>query len=104
MTTSQHDVVEEHDARAALERLLSGDPFDVVLCDVVMPGMGGAECYAELARRSPELARRVLFLSGAFTPLARDFLARHPPSRVVEKPFEPDALRARVAQAVEACA
>ena len=99
---SQHDVVEEHDARAALERLLSGDSFDVVLCDVVMPGMGGAECYEELARRSPELARRVLFLSGGgFTSLAREFLAAHPASRVVEKPFEPDTLRARVAQAVE---
>ena len=39
-----------------------------------------------------------MFLTGgAFTPGAREFLARVPNARI-EKPFEPDALRALVAR------
>ncbi len=47
----------------ALERLFS-EPFDAVLCDVMMPGMTGLEVYQRVAAEYPELATRFVFLTG----------------------------------------
>ena len=47
-------------ARAAAEQL--GDTLELLITDVVMPGMGGVELSRELQRRWPSL--RVLLLSG----------------------------------------
>jgi CheY-like chemotaxis protein len=88
------------DPHAALERLAVGS-FDAVLCDLLMPGMDGMEIHAELVRRSPDVARRMLFLTGgAFTARARKFMEEHS-ARCLDKPFEPEVLKARIAEAVE---
>ncbi len=64
----------------------------------MMPDMTGMELHARLRDIAPALADRTVFLTGgAFTPSARDFLARVPNARI-EKPFEPDQLRALVAR------
>ncbi|HVZ37496.1 MAG TPA: response regulator, partial [Polyangiaceae bacterium] len=71
-------------ALAALE----GKGFDLILCDLMMPGMSGEDLYREVVRRWPELARRFVFLTGgAFTPRGRQFLASVP-APVLEKPFQ----------------
>ncbi len=44
---------------SALEAL-SREPFDVIVSDMRMPGMSGAQLLAEAARRRPEAARIVL--------------------------------------------
>jgi signal transduction histidine kinase/CheY-like chemotaxis protein len=96
-----HEVVTACDPRAATDRLAAGEAFDLVLCDLVMPRMSGMECFEELSRRRPEIARRMVFLTGgAFTPRARQFMLDHRP-RCLEKPFEPEELRARIADALE---
>jgi FixJ family two-component response regulator len=60
--------------------------------------MTGMELHDRLCQVAPALADRTVFLTGgAFTPGARDFLARIPNPRI-EKPFEPDQLRALVAR------
>lgn len=52
-----------------------------------MPEMSGMDFYDELARRFPDLAARVVFVSGgAFTPDARSFLD-HVTNPLLEKPF-----------------
>lgn len=52
-------------------------PFDVVLCDLMMPGMTGIELADFLGSKNPELRRRMLFLTGgAVTSAAADFLER----------------------------
>lgn len=97
----EHQVETLSDPRAAVERLAAGEPFDVVLCDLVMPRMSGMDCFEELSRRRPEIARRMVFLTGGgFTPRATQFMEEHR-GRCIEKPFEPDDLRARIAEAVE---
>jgi len=93
-----HEVVARTSARAALDDLLGGPPFDVVLCDLMMPEMTGMDLHARLVREAPALAARTVFLTGgAFTPSAREFLDRVPNLRL-EKPFEAQALRDLVAR------
>ena len=52
--------------------------------------------YDELARRFPNAARRVVFISGgAFTPRSQAFLDRVP-NVCIDKPVDPKDLRDRV--------
>ncbi len=99
-TLVDHDVTVVESARAALDRIAAGERYDLVLSDLLMPGLSGMDLYRELSERDPPLARRVVFLTGgAFTSAAREFLERE---RVecVEKPFDLDALRAVIARRI----
>ena len=101
MLTPEHEVDAFASARQALERLHAGEQYSLILCDLMMPEMTGMELYALLRHEAPELAERMVFLTGgAFTETGRAFLATtHLPW--LEKPFEPDALRARVRTLLE---
>jgi signal transduction histidine kinase/ActR/RegA family two-component response regulator len=93
----EHEIVTAASAREALERLARGEGFDLVLSDLQMPGQTGMDLHAELTRVAPELARRMIFLSGgAYTEEARAFLEREG-VECLEKPFDLDTLRAVVA-------
>jgi PAS domain S-box-containing protein len=86
------------DAREGLARLESPEPYDVVLCDLMMPDMTGMDLFAEVAKRRPGLERRFIFMTGgAFTPRATEFLAQVS-NRRLEKPFETAVLKAAVAR------
>jgi CheY-like chemotaxis protein len=101
-TLAEHDVTAIDSGAAALARLSAGERYELVLCDLLMPGMSGMELYRELAARHPSLAGRVVFLTGgAFTTSAREFLERE---RVecVEKPFDVAALREVIARRLAA--
>ena len=64
------------DARMALRRL-DAEPFDVILSDVRMPEMDGSAFFGELVRRRPELAARVILITGdLLTEDLAAFLAR----------------------------
>jgi PAS domain S-box-containing protein len=81
------------DARQGLERIESA-PYDVVLCDLMMPNMTGMDLFAEVVRRRPDLERRFVFMTGgAFTTRAANFLAEVK-NRRIEKPFDATALKA----------
>lgn len=54
---------------AAIERLRDGD-FDVILSDWYMDDGSGADLYAYVTAHHPEMARRIVFMSGA---APRDF-------------------------------
>jgi DNA-binding response OmpR family regulator len=56
-------VLEAHDADSALGLLERDDVrLDLLLTDVVLPGMNGRQLAEEIKRRQPET--RVLFMSG----------------------------------------
>jgi signal transduction histidine kinase/ActR/RegA family two-component response regulator len=85
---SQHDVESLTSPRDALARIRSGEVFDAILCDVMMPEMSGVEFYQELAIHAPSQAAKVVFVSGGvFSEEARSFLdsGKH---RVIEKPVK----------------
>ena len=89
---AEHEVVCVTSSLAGLSLLDRDARFDIVLCDLMMPGMNGMQLYAELEHSHPALAKRIIFMTGgAFTPAARQFLASIP-NLNLSKPFEPDAL------------
>jgi signal transduction histidine kinase/ActR/RegA family two-component response regulator len=93
-----HDVEAVHSGAAGLALLLGERRFDAVFCDLMMPEMTGMELYARLSAARPEVAARLIFVTGgAFTPDAADFLEKAT-NPCLEKPFEPTALRAAVEQ------
>jgi signal transduction histidine kinase len=94
----EHEVVVRIAPRAALELLTVDSQFDLILCDLMMPGMTGMEFYAELSRTAPELAPRTVFMTGgAFTAGASKFL-ESVPNRRLDKPFSADTLRSTIAK------
>jgi signal transduction histidine kinase len=96
----EHEVAVETTSARALARLEAGERFDLVLCDVMMPQLSGPEFHARLRRFAPEQAARVVFVTGgAFAPGAARYL-EEAGCRVLEKPFEADAVRALVRELV----
>ncbi|MEO6951597.1 MAG: PAS domain S-box protein [Polyangia bacterium] len=89
----EHECTIVTDPREAHELILSRDPYDVILSDLMMPDMTGMQLHAALVAERPEAAERMVFISGgAFTAAARDFLGRVTNHRI-EKPFDPGAVR-----------
>jgi PAS domain S-box-containing protein len=92
----EHDVEVVLAGAQALALCASGQRFDVILCDLMMPVMTGMDLYRELSTLVPQQARRMIFLTGgAFTPDGRTFLSE-PPKENIEKPFDSANLRAVV--------
>ena len=88
-----HAVVPAHEGRHAL-RVAQRSSFDVVICDLRMPGMDGAE----VIRRLKELptcasARFILSTGDTATPAVRERIDGLALAAVVDKPYEVEALR-----------
>ncbi len=85
-----HEVTTVPSGTRALE-LLEKIEFDLVLCDVMMPGMSGTELH----RRVPEpVARSFVFVTGgAFDDAEAEYLERVG-QPTLAKPVDPDALLA----------
>ncbi len=83
-------VAEAESAFEALSYIGDGKPVDAVVSDVLMPELSGLEFYDRLMEMAPQLADRVVFLTGA----ARD-PAVHAPieQRGVPLTFKLDDLR-----------
>jgi CheY-like chemotaxis protein len=90
LTRRGWEVEEAEDGRVALDILLHSEPnrYDVVMCDLRMPHLSGAELHRELLDKRADLVHRLIFSTGdVASSEAADFLAasRRP---VIEKPFE----------------
>ncbi len=83
----KHEVIGTTDAHHGLEQLLAGAPFDVVVCDLMMPALTGMDLHASVAHARPGLERRFIFATGGpTTDRARAFLSTVPNTRLM-KPF-----------------
>jgi CheY-like chemotaxis protein len=92
-----HDVAVAHSGADAIMMCERSD-YDLVLCDLMMPGLSGIDVFETVRARRPELAGRFVFMTGgAFTPKARSFLERHE-GESLSKPFALKELRALVAR------
>jgi CheY-like chemotaxis protein len=76
----------------------SHGPPDLVLTDLMMPGMGGVELARRLKQRWPALA--VLYMSGYSVEDLRREGVTGVERELLHKPFTPDSLVARVTTAL----
>jgi len=84
---AEHEVHTAISGQAARELIEHQGPFDVILCDLMMPGYTGMDLYNWVMETHPDLAPRVVFMTGgAFTPRARELL-QNTPNFQLEKPF-----------------
>ncbi|GEM_PF-1384850 len=93
-------VDEGFDGRSGLEKLIppSGPApaYDIVICDLRMPGLGGVELHEYLRRARPELLDRFIVATGdAVSAEAAEFVQRTA-CPVLQKPFDLADLRALV--------
>ncbi len=91
-TLRAHDVTLAQSADVALARIRSGESYDLVLCDLMMPGMNGVGFYGALERERAALLPNVVFMTGGiFTKDVARFIEQ---SAVVclQKPISADAL------------
>jgi two-component system NtrC family sensor kinase len=80
------------DGLAARERLAARS-YDVVLSDLRMPGLDGAALHAWLAEAQPELAARVVFVTGDRLGGGTEAMLAATGQPVLTKPFAPAEVR-----------
>lgn len=98
----ENEIVVVSDAASALERLLAGERYDVVLCDLMMPKMDGIEFCRQLSTTLPDEANRVVFITGgALTARVESFL-RQARNVLLEKPIDLEGLRGLIERRVRA--
>ncbi len=86
------------EARSAAEgmKILNENPVDVILCDIIMPGMDGFEFLSEVKAREKYMDIPVILLTGQEALDKKIKGLDMGASDYVTKPFDPDELIARV--------
>lgn len=81
------DVELEVCGQKGLDRLLAGEQFQLVLCDLSLPDLSGAEVHRQALAARPELASSfVVMTGGAITRASREFLGTYL-GPLLQKPF-----------------
>ncbi len=96
---ADHDVTFEDDPRNALQRLATGERFDVILCDLHMPEVGGERILGALGQLDPALRPGFVYMTGGGFVDADQVLLDAAPGGCLLKPFTPGELRSVVRQA-----
>jgi CheY-like chemotaxis protein len=91
-----YTVQEAADGAAALELLDGGAAIDVMVTDVVMPGMSGPELARRVRAMRPGLP--IVFISGYSE---SDGLAEGSLGRLVRKPFRAAQLQEQIEEAID---
>jgi two-component system cell cycle sensor histidine kinase/response regulator CckA len=94
----EHDVTVLSSGREALDLILGGERFDVILCEIEMPDVNGMDLHGGLMTAARDQCDRLVFITnGSHTPVVREFL-RQVPNRCLEKPFTLREVRDSVAR------
>ncbi len=82
-----HRCLTVNSGQEALE-LIRSRPFDIIFCDLMMPGVTGMDVHEQIREDGDGLEEHIVFVTGgAFTERARAFVTRVP-NPLVEKPFD----------------
>jgi two-component system cell cycle sensor histidine kinase/response regulator CckA len=97
LTLTGYNCLEASDGAEALRLLERAEDVQLVLTDVIMPNMDGAELAQQLSRNRPEL--RILFMSGYVEDSLVRSIGRTP--LFLAKPFTATTLMEKVNQALD---
>ncbi len=97
LTEDGHDVDTATNGAVALEKIRVHS-YDIVFCDMRMPGLDGPALYQQVEHSRPDLVNRWIFFTGdALGAETAAFLDRTR-ALTLAKPFDPDELRRVVVQ------
>jgi CheY-like chemotaxis protein len=89
------------DGRIAMNKILSSD-YDLIVSDFKMPQMSGIDLYGWIKENRPQLASRIIFVTGDTVSLeTRSFLEDNH-NRYLAKPFKIEEVKEVIQQALEA--
>ncbi|MEO8797332.1 MAG: ATP-binding protein, partial [Polyangiaceae bacterium] len=90
----EHEVIMLTDPREALELLTKeGGRFDLILCDIAMPGLRGDELYAAVRASAPQIVDRFVFMTGGITESRCQAFLDGISNESIDKPFDVQHLR-----------
>jgi len=95
-----YDVTFVTSAESALALLEKGDAFDVILSDLSMPGMDGQQLYEHLRKVRPDVARRMVIMTGGARNAKAARFLDDMRERRIDKPFRSDLLLPLLAERV----
>ncbi|NCG20925.1 MAG: response regulator [Rhodobacterales bacterium] len=90
-----HDVTTVHKSDEALKHMQDTD-FDVILCDIMMPGMTGLQLRTAIQATRPALAQRFIFVTGGIFSEVEHKSAIESACPIVQKPVNRKELLANV--------
>jgi len=90
--------VESRASASEAMELLDQASFDLLLVDLKMPGMNGKEFFQTLAERAPDLASRVIFVTGDTVSGDSEEFLEEAGRPVIGKPFDLEELERVVAE------
>jgi len=100
-----HEVDAELSGQAALDKIdtavEAGWAYDLIICDIKMPGMDGPHLYYEIRRKYPELAERMIFFTGDTINLETQAFFDRVSNPHVAKPFVGHELREVIGEMLE---
>ena len=76
------------------------DPFDVILCDMMMPQVGGENFYWAVTRARPAACHRFIFFTGHQNDPRLKFFFKRVNATVLFKPFKLGALDSAILEVV----
>jgi CheY-like chemotaxis protein len=96
---SDHEVATADGGEAALLAVAT-TTFDVILCDMMMPGMSGREVHRQIARDHPGLERAIIFITGGMLASDVDTFLASTGAPCVLKPFRLEQMLDTIARVV----
>ena len=90
------DVVECISAENALEYIKSGEPFQMLITDMMMPGLSGADLAKIVHKEHPEV--KIILASGYSEEIARNELAGSADFYFIGKPYSLEALNIKITE------
>ncbi len=78
-----HDITPAIDGMEALNALNTGEKFDLLLTDIVMPGIDGTELAKNATQKNPDI--KVMFITGFAAIAAKQKQAKD--TQTLSKPF-----------------
>jgi PAS domain S-box-containing protein len=90
----EYDVTVATGGKEAVAALSADSGYALVLCDVMMPDLSGPDVHAWARRTDPDLAQRIVFITGGATDEGAKAFLDGVENLVVEKPVDVRKLRA----------
>jgi PAS domain S-box-containing protein len=99
LTDKGHHVDVVDNAKDAIE-FFSSKSYDLILMDVLMPDMSGVELYKKFQQMDKSARSRVLFMTGDVLGTTNRAVITQTRAHCIEKPFDPDALVAKIDEVI----